>query len=70
MVKLLREPIDVTPETFTVSVTTTDGKTDVHKNVTSFGPVQSDLLSIAMLDGKSVIYPLTSNVRKYSYKKV
>jgi hypothetical protein len=43
---------------------------DSFKDVVRFGPIpNSDLFSITMADGETVVYPLTQNVRKYIFKK-
>ncbi len=58
-------------ERYRVTVILVDGSVEEHENVVNFGPIPNrDLLGITSFDGETVVYPLTSNVRKYKFSVI
>lgn len=56
---------------FQVSVSFTDGTTEIINDVIQFGPVPDrDLLAVTLSNRESVIFPITQNIKKYSFHKI
>jgi len=58
-------------ERFDVSVEFINGRKEEYTDVLKFGPISNtDLFFVALSTGESVVYPLSQNVRKYTFKKI
>ena len=54
---------------FTVTLTLQDGSVETYEDVVQFGPVQGqDLLTLNLMGGETIVYPITGNIKKYTFR--
>jgi hypothetical protein len=69
--KLASSNPDPSPQVklFIVTLTLQDKSLEIHEDVVQFGPVQGqDLLTITLIGGETIVYPIKGNIRKYVFR--